>query len=159
MPRLPIVSTVLLRSADAASLTASLIDRYADLLRAVAGGEEGPGEPASERSRPVAVPVEPEPAPETAEHTVGRSAAERREPTPQPAQGASSASRSRRISNPKAARKVRARSARAETLDTVEVGPGSGHGGTPESVTAENTPKERARTRGGRQPAPMGSRE
>jgi hypothetical protein len=93
------------------------------------------------------------------EHTVGRRSHERREPTPEPAQGASAAQAgSRRPSTPKAGRAVRKRSTKADTIDTVATGAGSGKGGTPEAK-AENTPKARARARQGREPAPMGSKD
>ena len=93
------------------------------------------------------------------ERTVGRRSHERKEPTPEPAQGASAAQAgSRRASTPKAGRAVRKRSTTAATLDSVATGPGSGKGGTPEAK-AENTPKARSKARQGREPAPMGSKD
>jgi hypothetical protein len=93
------------------------------------------------------------------ERTVGRRSHERREPTPEPAQGSTAAQAgSRRASTPKAGRAVRKRSTKAETIDTVATGPGSGKGGTPEAK-AENTPKARAEAGQGREPAPMGSQD
>jgi hypothetical protein len=91
------------------------------------------------------------------EHAVGRRSHERREPTPEPAQGATAAQAgSRRASTPKAGRAVRKRTTKADTLDTVATGAGRGRGGTPEAP-AENTPKARAKAGQGREPAPMGS--
>src|SRR4051794_29130574 len=60
------------------------------------------------------------------ERTVGRRSHERKEPTPEPAQGASAAQAgSRRASAPKAGRAVRKRKVAADTIDTVATGPGS----------------------------------
>jgi hypothetical protein len=97
--------------------------------------------------------------PSDEERTVGRRSHERREPTPEPAQGASAAQAgSRRASTPKAGRAVRKRATKADSLDTVATGAGSGKGGTPEAK-AENTPKARSKARQGREPAPMGSQD
>jgi hypothetical protein len=163
MPRLPnLLRTPLRRGADAASLVSHALDQAAGALRRVAG-EGGRDIPVEHRGTPRSVPTTPKPAAAPAAKaapTRGRTAGERREPTPEPATGASAATRgTRQISNPKAARKNRARAARAGGLSTVEASGGTGHGGTPETVTAENTPKARAKAKAGREPAPMGSHE
>jgi hypothetical protein len=64
----------------------------------------------------------------------------------------------RRISNPKAAKKVRKREAAAAKVSRLEV-PEANKGGRPSTVKAENTPSERAAKKAGRQPAPMGSKD
>src|SRR4051794_20857475 len=178
MARVPFfVATPLRYSADVASAYSSMLARYAELLRALAGDEDHEGHDAAPpaAARPVAAtatqarsggaqPPSPaggpaEPARDAdEEHTVGRRAAERKEPTPEPARGSSAASASRRASSPKMARKVRERKTRATTIDTVEASGGSGRGGTP-AAPAENTPKRRARAGQGREPAPMGSQD
>ena len=63
----------------------------------------------------------------------------------------------RRISNPKAAKAVRKRQAKAETITKLEVPGDTGHGGHPITQHAENTPRERAQAKAGKEPAPMGS--
>lgn len=64
----------------------------------------------------------------------------------------------RRISSPKAARKVRQREAKAGSVTRLEVKGGAKRGGRPGSIDkAENTPSERAKSGAGREPAPMGS--
>lgn len=69
----------------------------------------------------------------------------------------------RRVSNPKAARKVRARAdaAKADNVKSTEleaVGQ-SGRGGRPATTSAENTPSERSAAGAGREAAPMGSED
>jgi hypothetical protein len=182
MARVPFfVATPLRYSADAASAYSSILARYAEILRALAGDEgrnvrvehrggfqvvatpNGGGEERSPAAEPDAAAAAPaggrqEPARgEGEEHTIGRQPAERKEPTPEPARGASAAA-PRRASNPKAARKVRERKTRATTITSVETNGGSGRGGTP-GAPAENTPKTRARSGQGREPAPMGSKD
>src|SRR4051812_42583133 len=168
MARVPFfVATPLRLSADVASAYSFILARYAELLRALAGAEDR-GTPAGPSGGlDVAAPVRAararrasqarasgtaaraggrtQPArDDDEEHTVGRQPAERKEPTPEPARGASAASASRRASSPKMARKVRERKTRASTIASVETSGGTGRGGTPEAP-AENTPKARAR--------------
>src|SRR4051812_24855905 len=170
MARVPFfVATPLRYSADVASAYSSMLARYAELLRALAGeqgrnvgvehrggfqvvatpnggGDDGPGrgeQAAGDAQSPAGGSAEPA-REDDEDHTVGRQAAERKEPTPEPARGSSAASASRRASSPKMARKVRERKTRASTIASVETSGGTGRGGTPEAP-AENTPKARAR--------------
>jgi hypothetical protein len=64
----------------------------------------------------------------------------------------------RRISNPKAAKKVRKREQAAAKVSRLEV-PEAKRGAKPSTVKAENTPSERAAAKAGRAPAPMGSKD
>src|SRR4051794_8210732 len=178
--RLPSIATFpLRRAADAASATSVFLARTAGILRLLAGqhGQSVPVERPSSSSAPApssrpasSGSATSSPAPggddkpvrsDADDRTTGRTAGERREPTPQPARGASAAqAKARRTpSTPKEARKTRARTTRAASLTTVETGASSGRGGTPSSGNAENSPKERAAAGAGRQPAPMGSED
>jgi hypothetical protein len=166
MPVLPSPITLPLRAAaEVASLSASLLERTAGLLRHVAGDGDGhvaaepdPADVAAPATGPsgAARPRRSRAVPEA--RAEGRSAAERREPTLEPATGATAAT-PRRASSPKAARKVRKRPERATATDTVAAPGARGRGGTPATGRAENIPTERARARAGREPAPMGSEE
>jgi hypothetical protein len=140
MARLPtLISAPLRVSADLASASSWVLARYADVLRAVAGvgdhggsaGRPGTAEPDQAGRAPAAVsPVPrvaaaPAPAPTVAEAVTAAAAAPAAPATPPPARkpprkpaakaephpGAGTPARpGGRISNPKAARKVRARS-------------------------------------------------
>jgi hypothetical protein len=183
--RLPsLVSIPLRRTADVASTGSVVLARTAEVLRAVAGQEARslPVErvvrtatsaaPSTVTPSSASTPASAAPSPPAGgsdrpvrsdedDHTLGRSAGERREPTPSPAKGASAAqAKSRRTpSGPKEASKVRRRTTRAASLTTVETGGGSGRGGTPSTGKAENSPKARASAKAGREPAPMGSKD
>src|SRR4051794_15838040 len=174
MRRVPFFLAEPLRlSAAVASAWSVVLARYAEMLRALTGDEESGGSPATHTPQRTAArtaravaqasaraggPNDEPDRPDAEEHTLGRTAAERKEPTPEPARGASAAQASRRPSNPKAARAVRKRTTTARSITTVQADGGSGRGGTP-AAPAENTPKARARAGRGRQPAPMGSQD
>src|SRR4051812_20196799 len=144
-------------TAGALSLTASILERAAGLL-----GGSTPEPQAASTPGPAATPApQPKPTPVDVEHrdevqvvqTPARTSAKTEAAdVPPQAQAPTPA----RVSKPKRAKAVRRRTA-ARNVTTTEVTGATGHGGTPASVTAENTPKDRAKAKAGRQAAPMGS--
>jgi hypothetical protein len=127
MARLPaLLATPLRVSADLASASSWLLSRYADALRAIAGEEEGPaatpraGDAADAGEqvevRPGRAPAAVTPEPRVAPAPAPAPAPPARKPPRPPASKAephagagTPARKGGRISNPKAARKVRAR--------------------------------------------------
>jgi hypothetical protein len=181
-----IATTALRPGASAASLSSSVLERTAAALRRAAGeppagvGVEHrggfrvvePRVPSRQAPAPqgaatpsATTPAAPAtPAAPTAPATPATPPAPAATAAPSPARKGSTPTRGQRISNPKAARAVRKRQAAASassapTTPGVDVSGDTHHGGAPVSVEAENTPSERARAKGGRQPAPMGARE
>jgi hypothetical protein len=152
--------------ATAASLGATALDKTAGLLRSLAGGAEA-GADAAREAAPTNgsrgdVPVEHRDQARKLEPVV---APEEQPENPAAPAGADPEAQSgtgpvpRRISNPKAARKVRQRksktaSPRVSRLETKQ----SGKGAKP-SGEAEASPAELAKSGKGRQPAPMGSQD
>lgn len=162
---MPKVTRIFLRSgATAASLGAFTLEKTAALLRAMAGDSSGSADSGDERApRPVAtdVPVERRGEARRVEPVVPP---EKQPENPAAPAGADPDATSgtgpvpRRISNPKAARKVRKRQTppaeRVSRLETKQ----SAKGGKP-SAGAERSPADLARSGEGRQPAPMGSKD
>ena len=137
-------------TAGALSVTSTVLDQAAGALRHF--GEAAPAEPEQPQSQPHKVDVEHSDDIQVVQ-TPARGGARTSAPdVPAPTTTPG------RISNPKRARSVRKRQqATATTKAPAEVRPETGHGGTPATVEAENTPKERSAAKAGRQAAPMGS--
>lgn len=143
--------------AAAAGLGAFGLQKTAELLRALAGdsGRGGENKVPVERKGAASRTVEPLIPPErTPENPAAPAGAD-------PDGSSGTGPVPRRISNPKAARKVRRREqkAAAPRVSRLEVAKGEAKGGRPGSAKAENTPSERTAKRAGRQAAPMGSKD
>lgn len=153
--------------ATAASLGATTLEKTAELLRGLAGDAASAArqrEPSPER----------EPVPERTGVPVERRGEARRlepvvAPEDQPDNPAAPAGADpdatsgtgpvpRRVSNPKAARKVRQRQAKAKASGVQRLETkGKARGARPSSADAEPSPAKLAENGAGRQPAPMGS--
>jgi hypothetical protein len=98
--------------------------------------------------KPSSRPLEAVPQPQKADASPA--------PAPQP----TSAPVPRRTSNPKQARKVRARAKAANVKAAdLEARGAKGRGGRPATTKAENTPSERAAAGAGREAAPLGAED
>lgn len=156
---MPKVTRIVFRTgATAASLGAMTLEKTAELLRGLAGDASSAAEEREPEAKGTEVPVE------------RRGDARRLEPvvTPeeQPANPAAPAGADpdatsgtgpvpRRISNPKAARKVRQREAKAAGVQRLET-KGKNRGGRP-AAGGEPSPSELAKRGAGRQAAPLGA--
>lgn len=152
---MPNITRLVLRTgASAASLGAFAMNKAAEIMRAMAAEEPSrrpqredpsPTPERTTRAEPVVAPAETpsNPAAPAGGDPDGTSGTG---PVP------------RRISNPKAARKVRKRAESSSSVKRLEA-KGAAKGAKPSTSKAEPTPSELAERGAGRQPAPMGSRD